>query len=175
VRFYRNGQEVYLRLDADLPTYSGSSLAYARTGPNNALWAPLMEKAYAFFRYGQNSYASLNGGWMSTVYQDLTNHGSLTAWTGATDQAYFNFLQTELNLGHAVTMASNSASAGPIIGGHAYMVKSATNSGGVMTVTVYNPWGIDGTSSDSNPYDGLVTLTITQLQQYFMGAVSAQI
>ena len=44
-----------------------------------------------------------------------------------------------------------------------------------MMVTVYNPWGTDGgVSSDSNPYDGLVTLTITQVQQYFMGGVACQ-
>ena len=51
VRFYRNNSEVYLRLDADMPN------AYAKLTPDGETWVMLMEKAYAFFRYGQNSYS----------------------------------------------------------------------------------------------------------------------
>ena len=64
VRFYRNNQAVYVRVDGDLPVYSGSSLAYAHYSPTGEIWAPLVEKAYAEFRCNDNNYDSLNGGWM---------------------------------------------------------------------------------------------------------------
>jgi len=34
-------------------------------------------------------------------------------------------------------------------------------------VTVYNPWGIDGRSWDSNSNDGLLKITIAQFQACF--------
>ncbi len=67
IRFYRNGQETYYRVDGDLPG-SGRSTVYAHPGKDGAIWAPLLEKAYAFFRKGLNSYSSLGGGWMTEVY-----------------------------------------------------------------------------------------------------------
>ncbi|MFB3890516.1 MAG: C2 family cysteine protease, partial [Phycisphaerae bacterium] len=71
VRFYRGGQEVYLRLDGDLPV-NGSSLAYAQLSPQGETWVALVEKAYAYFRTGANSYPSIEGGWMGTVYNEVT-------------------------------------------------------------------------------------------------------
>ena len=44
-------------------------------------------------------------------------------------------------------------------------------SGGNATVTVYNPWAVDGASYDSNPYDGLLRLSITQIQECFSAVV----
>lgn len=171
VRFYRGGQEVYLRLDADLPA-NGGSLVYAGVGPDNELWVPLMEKAYAYFRYGQNSYSSIEGGWMATVNTELTGMGNQTMWTGGSASSFVSWMAGQLAAGHAVTLGSNSNASGPIVGGHAYMVKSVNGDG---TVTVFNPWGVDGGSStDANRYDGLVTLTAAQVTQYFMGAVACQ-
>jgi hypothetical protein len=173
VRYYRNGQAVYLRIDGDLPV-NGGSLCYARAGSQGQIWAPLMEKAYAFFRYGQNSYTSLWGGWMADVFHDVVNSGSNTLWISPSSSptSIATFLSTQLQAGHAVTAGSNSNSPGPIVGNHAYMVQSVTTTAQGTFVTVYNPWGFDGASFDSNPGDGLLTLPIATFQRCFNAAVA---
>src|SRR5262245_27840347 len=62
VRFFKSGQEVYERIDADLPTYSWSTttLAYNSFGVDGSMWAPMIEKAFAYFRRGLNTYASIS-------------------------------------------------------------------------------------------------------------------
>jgi hypothetical protein len=61
VRFYDSGQEVYVRVDADLWLQDGN-LAYAGLGLEGSIWAPIVEKAYAFFRKGQGTYQSISSG-----------------------------------------------------------------------------------------------------------------
>ena len=53
----------------------------------------------------------------------------------------------------------------PLVTGHMYTVASVQrNSAGVVTsITLRNPWGVDGAGSDGNTSDGLVTLTPAQL------------
>ncbi|MCL2700841.1 MAG: C2 family cysteine protease [Phycisphaerae bacterium] len=172
VRFYKNGKEVYVRVDGDLPVGSNGQLAYAKPGDNGAIWVAVMEKAYAFFRTGGNSYASINGGWMADAYADITGTASTTRTTGGSVNSVYTFLQTQLNDGKAVTAASTTASQGPIIGSHAYMIVSVQDVNGVQTVTVYNPWGYDGVKYDNNPNDGLITITVAQFQQYFSSIVA---
>lgn len=167
VRFYRNGQPVYLRLDADLPV-SGQSLAYAGLGKSGTLWGPLMEKAYAFFRYNQNSYASINSGWMSSVNYALLNVSSTEQWSGSAGE-WYNWIKTQLDGGHAVTLASKATASGPVWGNHAYMVKSAFSDATGQYVVLYNPWGMDGKSWDSNPSDGLMVAPVSLIAANFAG------
>src|SRR5206468_3855473 len=64
VQFKRAGVTSFVRVDGDLPTGGWNGLAYAHpltTG--SAIWAPLMEKAYAYFRSAGNTFSSLNLGW----------------------------------------------------------------------------------------------------------------
>ena len=70
VQFNRGGGPTYVRVDADLPS-SWGSLSYAHPGSSGSIWAPIMEKAYAFFRTASNTFASLNSGWMGSVFTDL--------------------------------------------------------------------------------------------------------
>jgi hypothetical protein len=53
---------------------------------------------------------------------------------------------------------------GPVISNHAYMVESVgTNaSGNPVSITLRNPWGIDGFGSGPASQDGYVTLTVGQ-------------
>ena len=139
VRFYRGGTEVYLRVDGDLP--GASSPIYAKLSPDGETWVALMEKAYAFFRYGQNSYSSLSGGWMSTVVEELTGEGSSTSWTGGSVDSLVDTISSGLEAGHSVTMGSYSYPQSPVVGGHAYTVMSIEGSGASAYVTVYNPLG----------------------------------
>ncbi len=167
VRFFHSGQSYYLRLDADLPVYSGSNPAYAGFGADGELWVPLIEKAFAYFRTGQNSYASIEGGWMNEVYPLLSGQSVTSRSTSGMASDLYNYLGNQLAQGHAVSMGSKYGITGPIVGSHGYDVKSVQTIDGVLYVTVYNPWGEDGRSYDSNYYDGLLTITISQVQQYF--------
>ena len=171
VRFYRNNQEVYLRVDADLPIYSGNSLSYAKLTPDGEIWVALAEKAYCYFRYGENSYASIAGGWMSTVYQEVTGKTATTLWTGNSAASVASSIAAALAAGHAVTAGSYDSPPSPIFGGHAYEVKAIQGTGDAAIVTVYNPWGYDGRGSDDNPSDGLIRLTMAQFQTCFSSFV----
>jgi len=171
VRFYNGGEEIYLRIDADLPVSSSSHLVYAKTGPDDELWVPLLEKAYAYFRYGQNSYASINGGWMSTVYHQVTGQASRFLWMQGSEESLYNYLAESLAEGHAVTVGSYYDSPSPIVGSHAYVIKSVEIVDGQRYVTVFNPWGTDGRAWDSNYSDGLLRISVSQVQQSFSAAV----
>ena len=171
VRFYRNGHEVYYRIDGDLPTNSQGRLVYARLTPQGETWVALMEKAYAHFRYNENSYDSIVGGWMSTVLRELTNKSTTTHWTTSDSNRTYTFIQTQLGAGHAVTAGSIPNPTSPVVGNHAYMVDSAFTANGVQYVRVYNPWGIDGRGADSNTRDGLVTMTAEVFVANFDGVV----
>jgi DNA-binding NtrC family response regulator len=82
-------------------------------------------------------------------------------------------IATALTAGHAITMGSYASPPAPVVGSQAYMIKSIEGSGSSAYVTVYNPWGIDGRSYDSNPNDGLLRLTVAQVQGCFSAVVEA--
>lgn len=170
VRFFRDGREVYLRVDADLPIRSDGSPAYAKTGPDGEMWVPVVEKAYAHFRRGENSYASINGGWMADVYHEVTDMSTTLHWTSRTTDLH-DLLERSLAAGHAVTMGSYYNPHGPIVGSHAYMVKSVQTTADGEMVTIYNPWGVDGRAWDQTPNDGLLRLTVEQVSEYFFALV----
>ena len=169
VRFYSGGSEVYYRIDGQLPT-TGSSPAYAHLTRNGgALWAPLLEKAFAQFRRGQNSYSSIEMGWMHEAYNAISGASYASYSTGNyTADALAQTMADQLTAGHGVTAGSSSSAASPICPGHAYNVHAVTNEGGVWYVTVYNPWGVDGYSYDSNSGDGLLKLTAVDFRSRFM-------
>ncbi|MBN1556349.1 MAG: pre-peptidase C-terminal domain-containing protein [Phycisphaerae bacterium] len=166
VRYYNGSTEEYLRIDGDLPTTSGGSLAYAKTSDTNEIWVPLIEKAYAHFRYGQDSYSSISGGWMDVVYRQVTGQSSEFRYTTGSTGDLASYLRNHLNAGHAVTLGSYSGASSPVVGSHAYQVVSIDSSN---YVTVYNPWGVDGRSYDSNYNDGLLRLSINQIQSNYVG------
>jgi hypothetical protein len=172
VRFFRNGSAVYLRLDADLPVGGGSGPVYAGFSASGELWVPIAEKAYAFFRTSTNSYPSIEGGWMGAVCTEVTNRGTVNVATSATDSQLVAAINAALSAGQAVTAGTKSTASGPVVGSHAYMVKSTYIADGQTYVVLYNPWGVDGTRSDSNPNDGLVTLTLSVFKQNFTAAVA---
>jgi hypothetical protein len=166
VRFYQNSSEAYYRVDAQLPS-NGGSPCYARLTPQGALWVALEEKAFAQARYSQNSYSSLAGGWMDEGYVAITGASFTAQSTSGSADTLAQTMANSLAAGHAVTAASSSTSPAPIVGNHAYNVYNVYNQSGVWYVTVYNPWGFDGASWDSNSSDGLLTLTASQFQSCF--------
>ncbi|MFP4106450.1 MAG: C2 family cysteine protease [Phycisphaerae bacterium] len=163
VRFFDSGNEVYLRIDGDLPTYNGS-IAYAQLTPDGETWVALAEKAYAHFRYYQDSYSSIEGGWINDVLPEITpmSTGSLSTYND--DATVAGYIRDNLSKGYSVTAGSRSDASSPIVGSHGYVVKSIDSSN---YVTVYNPWGYDGVSYDSNSSDGLLRISLSNFKSNF--------
>jgi len=167
VRFYRQGRPVYLRLDADLPVTSNGGLAYAQVSCDGEMWVPLVEKAFAYFRYDANSYDSLNMGWMSEAYDAVANAPTASWSTHGSTQALFDSVSAALEDGHAVAAGSIQGASSPIVSTHAYQIRSVESAEDGDFVTLYNPWGVDGRYWDDNPYDGLLTLSMEDFQDAF--------
>lgn len=170
VRFYSAGVEKYYRVDAQLPT-SYSNPAYAKLTRNGGeLWVALLEKAFAQFRKGTNSYPSIEAGSMSEGYKAIANAAySSLGTTSLSADSLAQRMATELASGHAVTAGSLSSPTTPIVGSHAYEIHMVTQDAttGTWYVTVYNPWGTDGATWDSNSSDGLLMLTAADFQSRF--------
>jgi cysteine-rich repeat protein len=159
VRFYRGGAPVYVRVDSDLPVSGGTSLVYTNYSPTGEIWVPILEKAYAEFRCADNNYASiLSGGWMGSVYFEMTNGGSNDVMvSGLSVNQITSLISSQITGGHAITEGNNKIT-WPMAAWDAYMIKSINPSHG-NNITLYNPTGRDGSSYDSNPYDGLLEVT----------------
>jgi hypothetical protein len=175
VRFRRDNQDVFVRVDGDLPTLSFGSLAYAKLGAGGSTWVAILEKAYAFFRSNAGTYDSLTGGWTDAASRELglsaDNLNQASTWWNRDEM--MRRLKDGLDAGGAVT-AGTPWSAGwdgtPVVASHAYAVDGFnTDSGGNITsVRLYNPWGIDGKpTGDSNPNDGFVTISVQRFWDNF--------
>lgn len=168
VRFYRSGLPVYLRLDSDFPTYYGSNLANARTGPDNELWVAFMEKAYAEFRTGANSYPSLAAGWMDIVYNQITNRVAYRMTSPSyTDSTLAQLIDTNIKSGYSQSPATYTTSTNPFVKNHAYVIPSTKNTRLPTNIIVFNVWGNDGATYDSNPSDGLLETSMSTFKSQF--------
>ena len=176
VQFTRNGQNVFSRVDGNLATWSGNSVAYANvknSQGNSALWVAIMEKAMTQFMGTTASYKNIDGGWMSVAY-DSMGLSERNIWaSSATDLV--TQLNTALAANKAVTLGIGSVQAGaPLIGGHAYTVDhlNKDDKGNVVSITLRNPWGVDGAGNDGKN-DGYVTATPAQVFAGLLGATAA--
>ena len=152
----------YVTVDSMLPASSNGQLAYADSGASctnsaNALWIPLIEKAYAEWdqtgnegRSGVNAYQDIQGGWMATVDAQVLGHNAtdyfLTGSTATPEQTAINALAA----GEAVTIGTASwwvpannpyATQDGLYGSHAYAIIGYTASSN--TFTLFNPWNCD--------------------------------
>ncbi|NUQ62875.1 MAG: hypothetical protein HUU20_10320 [Pirellulales bacterium] len=173
----RLGNSFY-RVDDDLPVANSTSTSpvYAGLGRENSMWVALVEKAFAHYRTGANSYASIEYGWGDETNRAFNSAApgrkSILSYGNAT--ALGNDLYNRWVNRQAVTVgfsgSSKGAAAGdPLVLGHSYtLIAVNRNSAGVVTsVVLRNPWGTDGGgSTDANPYDGLVTVTPAQILKY---------
>jgi hypothetical protein len=157
------------RVDADLPTdgFAAKNLVNAGLGQEGSLWVPLVEKAYAYFRTGANTYASLVGGFGVEALRGLraTGVGEKYFNTYASGQAILDDIAAKLSSGQALTLGFDAVAPGcPCISSHEYTVIRVNRDffGRVISVVLRNPWATDGAGNDGSD-DGLVTVTGTQL------------
>jgi hypothetical protein len=176
VNFHKAGQDVFVRVDADLYG-AGTSLVYAGLGAQNSLWVAIIEKAYALFKNQQGTYASIDGGNGAGVpLEEALNapKGSFptTDYANATD--FLSAMRQQLLAGKAVTVGGpapflpgtvKSKTDNPNTsddedtfhrGAHIYTLISV--SADLKAITLRNPWGYDGGGNDANPNDGYVTI-----------------
>jgi hypothetical protein len=174
----RLGNSFY-RVDGDLPVASSGSSApvYAGLGQGNSMWVAVVEKAFAHYRKGAGTYASIEDGRGDEANRAFGSTAagkkSFSSYGNATAMA--NDIYTRWSKRQAVTVGFNgdkkkSVSPGdPIVFGHAYTVITVrrNSAGAVTSIVLRNPWGYDGGgSTDSNPFDGLVTVTPAQIFKY---------
>jgi hypothetical protein len=159
-----NGQDVFVRVGGDLWSSGvpfNPTPIYAQLGNGGAVWVPIVEKAYAFFKNDQGTYASINGGGSPGVdpvvalgYKEVIH--SWLAFKKPTDAAngidYLNAIQADLAAGKAVTIggpagwSSNSDVNNPANfhrGQHIFMVDSVVTDlfGDPMGITLYDLYG----------------------------------
>ena len=159
VRFYYDTPQGYtadyVTVNDLLPGYSSTDAVYARPGVDGSWWIPLLEKAYAQWnetgneeRDGQNSYASLSGGWMNTVDEQVLGCAAADfspSGTPGAEQAVIAAIEG----GAAVTAAiftdgSAQFNALQLVSSHAYQVVSYDanpQSANYGTFQLANPWG----------------------------------
>jgi hypothetical protein len=148
IRYYYNGVADYVTVDRYLPSsYNYAIFADVRglyTNSGNELWMALAEKAYAQWnetgkegRDGTNSYASIEGGWMQTVCQQVLGTPSQVCWgfLESDKQKLINALAAN----QAVTCGTYTNAGNGLVGNHAYMISSYNS--GTGKFQLYNPWG----------------------------------
>ncbi len=173
---HADGSKAYVRVDGDLPTASWGGMQYAEFGADKSIWVAIMEKAYACFRDGGvANYADLDGGWMSEAFTDL-GYSSTEIWDAANGEDLFDGIAQDLADGKAVTIAINQPRNNcPCVGSHAYSVVSIdTDAQGNRTMTLRNPWGIDGAGHDGMN-DGYVRVTPLQAFTSYWGVISGTV
>jgi hypothetical protein len=163
VRFMNGNKAVYEHVDADLPVNSGGNLVYAQLGAGNSVWVAIMEKAFAEFRNGANSYQNISSGWMSEVYSDLGIANTNNFYEpNAAD--LLSQIQADLTAGDAVTVGIDNVPSGtPLINDHAYSVVAVEKDshGNLIGLELRNPWGTVGISGYASN-NGDVTVTAAQ-------------
>ncbi len=161
----------YYRVDGDLPVFSATSTspAFAQLGPQGSLWVSIAEKAYAFYRSPNRSYAAIEGGWQHEVFAAFGafdwGHTQFTHYTSAASLVSRIYMDWVTLRSSCVAFVGTAAYTYGIVMNHAYTVYSfqRDSSGSITGITLRNPWGVDGSNRDSNPNDGLVTLTTNEL------------
>ncbi len=155
---YANGSDAFVRVDGNLWSTGAPfnpTPVYAQLGTGGAMWVPIVEKAWAFLRNQQGTYASIGGGNNPQIVDAVVALGCKSEphpWTDFTvgteyqrGVAYLNAVQADLAAGKAITMggpagfSSNSDTTDPKNyhrGQHIFMVDS------VLTDAQGNPIGI---------------------------------
>lgn len=144
------GTADYVTVDRYLATTSSGMFVYSNygfsvTNTSAPLWIALAEKAYAQWnetvkegRDGRNTYASIEGGWMSTVDAQVLGYNGTNYYVASTaKQVAINALAAH----KAVTIGTNqlSGTVYGLYGTHAYGIVGYNASND--TFTLYNPWG----------------------------------
>jgi len=164
VQFQRAGKPVYVRVDGDMPMLEGDLAAGAAPADEDAVWVGVMEKAYAYFRDGDGTYASIEGGFPSEVFADLGFVPTPAALSAESD--LLTMALQDQNAGRVAVFGTGDVPAGsPLIEFHAYTVDQVLvdDTGTPYALRLRNPWGSDGGEKDTDGVDdGYITVTAAE-------------
>jgi len=160
----------FVRVDGLVSSGPYAGYENAQPGASGNIWALIMEKSFAYFRTGANTFASLNGGWMSEVYSDF-GIANTNISLSTTESAFDATLTTAVNLSKPVTFATYVRPPN-LVGNHVYtFVGMSLNSKGQILYEVRNPWGVSGDRLENS--QGYAFLTFAQMQANFqLGTVA---
>jgi titin len=164
VEFQSKGNPVYVRVNNSFSSGSLGGFLYAHPGANDTIWAPVMEKAFAYFRTGANSYESIGGGAMSEVYTDLGIGSNGITVSSLSDASLYALLSNGLSNNEAITFGTQNAP--NLVSDHAYALLGVSKVNGVDMYTVRNPWGVSGDKLENSA--GIATLTYSQFEANFV-------
>ena len=140
----------YYRVDAELPVDGSGNLRNAGAGIDDSIWVAVMEKAYASYRTGANTYASLNGGWANDVWNALgASSTARISYATGSEAAAANYISNKMAAGNTVAVSINNAPAGSgLVSQHVYMVDAVDTV--LRRITLRNPWGTAGSGANNN-------------------------
>jgi hypothetical protein len=180
----RLGNKFY-RVDNELPVWdtangaTSANVRFAKLGAQDSMWVAIVEKAYAHFRYGTNTYDSLqNPGGRSTEVFEALRMKNVAGYglkdTYATAAAMATDLYSKWTQGYAIVIGSIAFN-GPEGGNHAFTIERfIRNAAGIVTdIVLRNPWGEEDGINRFNAFafanpgasanDGVFTVTVSQL------------
>jgi hypothetical protein len=170
VEFNNGGTPEYVRVNNQFSAGNYNGWNYARPGADGSLWGPVFEKAFAYFRDGSNTYASLNNGNPSEAYDDL-NVASNTFGSGSPSASQmFSTLTYDLKVGFPVTLCTGGSPPN-LVKDHCYTLVSTEVVKGVAEYTVRNPWGFSGDKLENS--QGFAMLTYSELVNNFDNVTEA--
>lgn len=170
MQFYSKGSPVFVRVNNSFSVGPFSGYKFAHPGTSDTLWAMVMEKAFAWFRTGANTYCSIDTGLMSEAYTALgVRSNEFAPWDLSDDQLYSMFANG-MQKSEAITLASDP-SALDVVSGHTYTLIGVKKVNGVNEYVLRNPWGTAGDSLETSR--GIATLTYDQLIENYEEGVIA--
>ncbi|HEX8916358.1 MAG TPA: C2 family cysteine protease [Humisphaera sp.] len=177
VRFVRDGKPRYYRVDAQLPVCDAdpSAVTFAQPGrPGKlALWAAVMEKAWAFERYdNDHSYGAINGGLTTAgtpwrLFDALGQQHDTDTVAFHTTTTIAQHMRNYLLAGGAVNASTDPGVLGTagLPGTHVFSVVQV--SADLKRVQIRNPWGKDDAGYEFDDNDGLEWISASKFHDAF--------
>jgi Calpain family cysteine protease len=182
----------YVTVNGELPSNEGS-FYYAWgsdvsgeglfNNSDNVLWAPLLEKAFAQWTAegyniavtdssnpAANSYAAINTGSPGYAIQEETGDASYVESDSVLTTLTFTQVTAAYDAGSNITFGSDyTKTAANVESNHDYAMIGYD--AGNQTITLFNPWGVDG-GDDSDVFkQGLLVMTMADINDNFSDIV----
>jgi hypothetical protein len=169
VHFVNAGRHYFIRVDGDLPVDGAGRPFYAALGRGGSIWAPIIEKAWAFFRRSQGTYASTDFGRPSELYKalGLTDvHSESSASDFGSASKMLEKIDAVLDDGGMVEYSSldEQPRGSKVRANHVLMVDRVVRDsrGAAAAVVLRDPYKTDRPGVSDGANDGYITLTAAQ-------------